>query len=214
MMSDMKKVVRPTKVKGSKLRLIVVLCAIGLLIIVLLGWITVTRIQHDRAIAHERAQFAQADKDLDNVAAAIKTKFGAPANSQTDDSCTYTSNPNEFEKGDLVCNANRVLVYAVHDSSRAHELTDAVNKFLITSRTIYPKRASNDLDGTVPPIKILTQSFKDKSKLSCGLDYVFYDTDHLPLGFLIPDSTRLFSGLIVELTCGGVVKAPYYVIVH
>lgn len=170
----------------------------------------VAKFRHHRAVEHQRAQFAQAEKDLDDLSAAIIAKFGPPAATAKDKSCTYTSNPNEFEKGDLVCNVDRLLSYASTTRETAVEFGENVAQFL----KVAPPELSGDELENHPPIDFgFSNLTRIKSELSCYVGYTYY----------LSSDTKIYhyprikeqSALLIDINCGArPAEAAYYPIVN
>jgi len=163
------------------------------------------------AIKKEHAQFTQAEKDLDALRVCVVTKFGEPDDSQKDKSCSYTSNPNEFEKGDLVCSIAVVMVYPVSSKDTAKFFTNQVSDFAKTTEYLKFGSSSTALADTLPPAELKSESYVDEaSGLDCSSSYTYYTSiqDEKLYGYPLLKSDQ---GLMAIFDCSSrPAKAAYY----
>jgi len=178
----------------------------------LLSWYLIAHTERQRAIEKQRTQFIQADAQLSKLADQIVAKFGQPLARQTNNSCKYTSNPDEFERGDLSCSVDRVDIYKTYDSDSAHALSSELEQYIISLNEIRFNKISSPFDGTTPPINIATQTFKSAT-LQCIVDYTYFSHDY-PTGVARPQGLMADSGLIIEAGCTSPSLAAYYPMVH
>lgn len=181
-----------------------------LLVITLAGFLFVKHIQHDRAIAKERSQYAAAESDLNNLADQIVAKFGKPADRQTDNYCGHTSV--EFGTGDLYCDTEVYLLYGTSGLENSISLAKSIEGTGLRGGKIKQEYDPSISADSVPPASILSESFSS-STLECIISYSHFlqtnlvdliHTHNLSFG-----STT--SGLVIEAGCSARnPKAEYY----
>lgn len=184
-----------------------------LLVLIPLGiWVTVARRNHQNQIAtnKEKAQYARADQDISRLASGIIVKFGKPDDYKKEQSCYYTSNPVEFERGRLVCGTDINIVYGVQDKNEAVSIYKNVESFANKNDALRYLSFSDALSDVVPPTELRTDNYIDTaSNLECTLGYMYYYANNPPSGYPV---LRLSSGqgILVELNCNGYPLAAYY----
>jgi hypothetical protein len=186
---------QPTK--KPRLRSITVITAIILLAIG--GFLLFRHHQNTQAIAKERAQYAQAEKDLDALTAQIIAKFGQPVSNSEDKSCGYTSSFNEFAAhGDLYCSVNNNIVYSQASKDEANNTVNLISNEIKKSTSFNYGSYSTALANTlVTPIQLRSESIKDAGGLKCSVLYTYFlstDKDQVHV-----DSP---AGLELSMSCG------------
>lgn len=182
------------------------------LVLLIAGGILVHRFHvRSAAIAKERAQLVQAEEDMNALTIHISSKIGKPDSNSMVKSCGYTSNPNEFSKGDLYCSASLEMVYTVSDRVSAVELSTSLSTQLREEPSFIYKNSSSSMAGVnVTPVELMSQTLKDKSGISCGVVYTYFlDSDKK----LVYSGSRSkgAAGLNMTFTCGTrPAKAAYY----
>lgn len=188
--------------KHTKLKLVLLFLAIA--IVAGAAWHGIARIQHHHAVDQQRAQFAQAEKDLDTLTQSIVTKFGQPEQNIKTKNCDYTSPFNEFAKhGDLVCNVSRSIVYPVTGITQTVSLSKQIA--VVASQAFDDMhnywQDKGDLSDQTPLLIGSTESGDiDRSTLvTCGASYTEYAprdvaTHHYP-------SSQNSLNLLVSLDC-------------
>ena len=186
---------------------------IGLVILVGLGWAIVTKVQNDHTIQKQKQQFAQAEKDIDKVTAAITAQIGKPADQKTNKSCGYSNQ--EFSKGFLSCNIDSDIVYVVSDETSAKDLAGKLRQ----ARKAQPEREEekssnyfvNRSNNISLPDHFLDESYKDKtSNLDCQVGYFFFFADYPPSGFPAFKVQSNSQNLLLEINCSAYTKAALY----
>lgn len=200
---------KPAPKKHSTLRVFL----ICLLAIALVGggWLFYHYEQNNEAIAKERAQYAQAEKDMDTLASQIVTSLGQPDDSRTIKSCGYTSNSNEFERGDLYCSNTVELTYPVSNRESANQLTTNISNRIKSSSTfVYGDFSTALANISITPAELRSESFREMNGLKCSASYTY---------LLATDSTSGYSGirsraaqtLSLVMSCGSrPAKTAYY----
>jgi hypothetical protein len=200
-----------TKTAGPKNRRKVIFLGFVLVALVVAGLAIYKQHQKNEAIAKERAQYVQAEKDLDALSAQIITKFGQPDDQKKVKECGHTSDTFELApKGELFCNVANYLTYPVNNLEEAK--ADAIR----LETAISPARTeSNFLSNSMAtepfPVKIGTKDYKDQG-LNCFRSYTYVSPGELIGNVGFPKlQLSTAQGLLVQTECGAQTpKAVYY----
>lgn len=204
--SNMKTTFKRSNNQGSILVIGLILLAALLLIS---GVFLYKHQQNNKAIAAERAQYAQAEKDMDALVAQITAKFGKPDNSKKVKSCGYTSV--EFGRGDRYCGISIAIAYPILSREAATQLSEEISSHIKSSSTFEYGSSSKALANTsITPIELKSESFRDRDGLDCGASYTYS---------LASDSAAAYAGirskaaqtLSLSMSCGSrPAKSAYY----
>lgn len=222
-----KKSAKPTKqsfaqyLKANPRERTAFIILVGLAVVLLVGWAVIAyhHHRHQQAIDREHAQYMVADGELENLSKALMN-FEMPAEAYPQRECSYTSNPNEFARGRLVCNTAFYFVYDAPNKNMALETTDKISAFIQKQAGFrfggYSDTLSNtDTSGSMAPTTLRTEDYKSmKSGLDCWTSYVYYGAEHEPDIQPKPKRTASGNGLIFAIGCGGDTNAAYYPIVE
>jgi hypothetical protein len=157
--------------------------------------------QKNEAIAKERAQYAQAEKDLDALSAQIITKFGQPDDQKKVKECGHTSS--DFGTGILFCTVSQFLFYPVANLDEANTKVAEVS-------TINPAFSGLITQDGKP---ILAAKSLELSRLDCSIGFsVHPSSDNLEnLGYTSLYLKNSELGLLVEFSCSAKhPKAEYF----
>jgi hypothetical protein len=157
--------------------------------------------QKNEAIAKERAQYAQAEQDLDTLSAQIIAKFGQPDDQKKVRKCGYTSS--DYGTGALFCKVNDYLLFPSTDvdstKNMANQMTELGGIF-----------SGLMADETLPGIA--SSSFGLES-LGCLTDVSYHtSSENLKLlGFADLHLKTSQQGTLIELSCSARhPRAVYY----
>jgi hypothetical protein len=206
--SNMKTTFKRSNNQGSILVIGLILLAALLLVS---GVFLYKHQQNNKAIAAERAQYAQAEQDMDALAAQITTKFGKPDDSKKVKACGYTSNSNEFQRGDLYCSEALGIAYSVDSKDAAINLAKDMSDSARTNKNFVFSVYSNGLaDISTTPIQIARESMRNRSGLNCGAEYTFFNaSDSVTSNIVL--RVKHESGLELSISCGSrPAKSAYY----
>ncbi len=196
--------------------LLALIVLIALLVAPFIAWRAVVHKHHirDQAIAVERAQFAQTEKDLNILLSYVTDRFGKPDDESKNKSCGYTSSFSEIKKGDLYCHIDISFVYGVQDRGSAKTLALGAEDFIKLLPLFKYTSASDALANTLPPEELLSASYTDvETKLDCSVGYLYFLTSNniAAQGYANLKLQKANQGLLIELTCGvRPAKAEYY----
>jgi hypothetical protein len=194
-----------TKLRISTTLLILVVLAVG-------GTFLYKNHQKQQAIAKERSEYAQAEKDLDSLLFQLATKFGQPVSATKDKSCGYASSFNEFaQHGDLYCGITETIAYETANLDSATQQAQAISG-QIDSMGIFKTGASSSVfahDTSPPPTQVLSVHISNKTELNCSSDYTYF-LNSTANGYPKISDTNA-NGLLIQLSCGSrPAKAAYY----
>jgi len=187
-----------------------VLIGVPFLIVVLGvgGIITNKYIQKNAAVSEERAAYNAAEADLDRTAAFIQAKLGPPDDTTEYKYCGYTSNPDEFERGDLYCSINNYLVYVIDSKAGANAATKEAEGFLRDGTPYYADQtieANNILPATI------ASTDYDFRHLDCARTYTYDTMQSAALSVKFDAAGQTGNVLVIDLSCGSrPAKAAYY----
>lgn len=168
--------------------------------------------QNSKAIAKERAQYSQAEKDLDKLTAQIVAKIGQPDDQKKVKECGYTSDTFELSpKGSLYCDVEYYLYFSVLNLEHAKEQVNMLAASRIVNSKIKSLPTAND-SNQVPPIKLGSQDFIS-SGLNCFISYGYHlASEDLKIeGYPELHLHSQDQGILVNLDCSSPrPKAAYY----
>lgn len=187
-------------VKPKRSKLLLLLFPLAIIVLTPSGVIAYKYHEKSVAIAQERTAYSQAEIDMDKTAASIAEKFGKPDDSTKDKSCGYTSNPDEFEKGELYCGTDVYQLYNVQNKASATILTTQIENYL------QGKGSPFYVDQTIPannilPAIIATRSYSFKS-LNCRRSYTYDVLQNAVTLLRLKRSKVSGYSLIIDLSCG------------
>ncbi|HEX7368638.1 MAG TPA: hypothetical protein VF261_03190 [Candidatus Saccharimonadales bacterium] len=195
-----KSALQAQKHKGYKKKWWALLYIVAALIVAAGIWRIVVGVRHTHAVNEERAQFVQAEKDLDTMSASIVAKFGQPEQNVKTRSCGYTSDPNEFSKGDLVCSTVQQIVYSaefVNIEQFSRSVEESLPKIL-NPRGTYWSPAVTLNEPT--PVTVGSSLFGGSTEVGCNVEYDYYVAKDAAI-YGYPPLNASSGGLLISLDC-------------
>jgi hypothetical protein len=188
-----------TSQKNHKVRILS--CLILVFLVGTGGFIWYRHDQNNKAIAVERGQYAQAERELDDISEKSIAKLGQPDDQKKIKECGYTSDTFELApQGDLFCKVANYVIYRAENQEQAStfkaELETIINMDSNHNETRY-----GDSINTPSSIKLGTYDFKI-SKLNCFRSYKYVSRDELAGDAGLPKLQLNYSqGLLVQNEC-------------
>ncbi len=158
------------------------LLIVALLIALICAFALVRHIQNTRAIAADKARFAQAEQDVQSATNQLVTIIGKPADSKSKNTCTQSVV--EFGENTFSCNIGNYLAYGLDTYEQANQIVDktsktthpSFNNWTFEEVTQKPSHDSSTFSPIINPtgIESLTELYSDpKTKLTCNISYDF-----------------------------------------
>jgi hypothetical protein len=160
-------------------------------------------------IQREKAQFNQAEKEIDALYAQIIEKVGKPDQEKKEKSCGYASRV--YGKGPRSCSVSKYFLYENKDATQSNIITEdvkklsgnaplqrfgdkSINKFIEYDKT----HKTNDQQ--------LSQGYSDIGNLVCNLRYSYPEIELFSNIFKSKHGTNLQ----ISITCSGPAMAEHY----
>ena len=184
------------------------------------GSLAAWTIYQGQQVAADKARFAQAERDIDDLSKQVVASVGAPVKT---DSEKYCSRPNtELNDGPLSCSVYWNGYYEVDSALSATQIFVKITSLLKVQAQLSDLKSSNNLNST-ENFKELEQNnylhLRDyqriygkivlKNSMDCNAANVLYKATEPPYSDFYRESTSKYL-LAIHIGCDGYAKTEHY----
>jgi len=208
---------------GRHKGLLTTLIILGVLIMAAVIAIAIIHERHQKALAVDRARFAQADRDIQTLGSFIRVATH-PTKEKFDKNCRYISA--EFGPKDLVCQTNYLSSYSVSNYQQANSLVQSYKDEITESKSAFKfekvtgsSLQSSDSMSIDPFIsnsnkglkeQILTEVYAlSNSVITCAATYTYASAENAQV-YLTDMATNGAYTMGVTMSCGDKALQPYF----
>jgi hypothetical protein len=188
------------------------------IVVVVAGLLTGWKLYNIHQVAADKARFAQAEKDIDELSKAVIAQVGVPASSRSEKFC---SRPHmEFEKGPLSCDIDNTFMFGIESVDEASNILSKITnistnkwKFIENAFSINSGSSDNFAQFDTDYIRSISYQQKNKKYISstnmqCTESFMLYKSTEPPYGSYAVDTSSLT--LKASLSCGDYAKIEHY----
>ncbi|HEX8182917.1 MAG TPA: hypothetical protein VF575_04945 [Candidatus Saccharimonadales bacterium] len=177
------------------------------------GW----QAHREKAVAADKARFAQAEQDISRISQNIITTLGEPLRV---DNSKFCSKPRmKYETGPLSCNVSQTIFYPANNPQDANTIMSNSSVLLDSKWTrvqssIGGERKQFSTSDTVsnPMLnyqKIIQKYYNENVNIACDIVYGFYMASLPPDPAFAVKSNSDYS-VVLNLSCNDKAEAEYY----
>jgi len=189
-----------------------IVLAVFLAVVFGASWYGISKLQHHHAVEQQRAQFVQADRDLNTIITDIRDSSSL-TDSLEKHSCAYSNR--DYARGILGCAISGYMAYGINSGDEAYHLSQRLDSIINNQRVWKHKGLFSVKPELIKPAdQFASEDYIDSvSGLSCTASYTYY-LKTPPDGYPPLKLLNYQYGLLTELVCGGPAKAAYYPVVN
>jgi len=184
------------------------LIVLGILVLLAVGSLAAWTIYQGQQVAADKARFAQAERDIDDLSKQVVASVGAPVKTDRTKEC---SKPNlELETTGPYCDIEYQLYFSTTGAEEANQQLDSLRHSLqeygIESTT---NQAFTSLESANEVGLTKQQYFDKKAKINCVIAYRLFNTSN-PSYQAVSSLYIGQFGLNIGLSCGDYAKIEHY----